>query len=80
MIDRLTAGGGSDDDSVVHRQQGTVLYDFTPEEEDEVAVMKGDKVDIEYEVGGWLQVRRTALVRRTKYLSIGRSITKKQLD
>jgi hypothetical protein len=40
----------------VHRQQGTVLYDFTPEEEDEVTVMKGDKVEIEYEVAGWLQV------------------------
>lgn len=41
---------------MVHRQQGTVLYDFSPEEADEVAVTKGDQVEVEYEMGGWLHV------------------------
>jgi hypothetical protein len=50
----------SDDDSDVLLRRGTVLYDFNPEEEDEVAVSKGEAVDIEYEVGGWIQVGKGA--------------------
>lgn len=46
----------SDDDSDVLLRRGTVLYDFAPEEEDEVAVIRGEAVEIEYEVGGWIQV------------------------
>lgn len=46
----------SDDDSDVLLRRGTVLYDFAPEEEDEVAVSTGEAVEIEYEVGGWIQV------------------------
>ncbi len=38
-------------------RRGTVLYDFNSEEEDEVSVSKGETVGIEYEVGGWVQVR-----------------------
>jgi hypothetical protein len=34
-----------------------VLYDFNSEEEDEVSVSKGETVEVEYEVGGWVQVR-----------------------
>jgi hypothetical protein len=33
-----------------------VLYDFAAEEEDEVAIVKGESLDVAYEVGGWLQV------------------------
>lgn len=48
----------SDDDSDVLLRRATVLHDFTPEEEDEVAVSKGETVEVEYEVGGWIQVRK----------------------
>jgi hypothetical protein len=34
-----------------------VLYDFNAEEEDEVAIVKGEALEVAYEVGGWLQVR-----------------------
>lgn len=52
----------SDNASDLILRRGTVLYDFTPEEEDEVEVTKGESVELEYEVGGWAQVRRpTAL-------------------
>lgn len=54
---------GSDDDSDVLLRRGMVLYDFSPEEEDEVAVSKGEAVEIEYEVGGWIQVGRPSLGR-----------------
>lgn len=37
-------------------QRATVIYDFEPQEEDEVAVTKGQQVEVVYEVGGWLQV------------------------
>lgn len=50
-------GGGSDDDSDVVLQHGVVLYDFNAEEDDEVSVRKAERVDIDYEVAGWLQVR-----------------------
>lgn len=50
------AGVGSDDDSDIVVRRGVVLYDFSPEEEDEVAVTKGEALDVAYEVGGWLQV------------------------
>jgi hypothetical protein len=46
----------SDDDSYVLLRRGTVLYNFSPEEEDEVGVMKGEAVEAAYEVGDWLQV------------------------
>jgi hypothetical protein len=36
-----------------------VLYDFAAEEEDEVAIVQGESLDVAYEVGGWLQVRQT---------------------
>lgn len=45
------------DDSDVLLRRGTVLYDFNSEEEDEVSVSKGETVEVEYEVGGWVQVR-----------------------
>lgn len=51
-------GAGSDDDSDIVLHRGVALYDFSPEEEDEVAINKGETVDVEYEVGGWLQVRQ----------------------
>ncbi|KIY92965.1 hypothetical protein MNEG_14998 [Monoraphidium neglectum] len=50
------AGAGSDDDSDIVTLRGTVLYDFEAQEEDEVAVAKGEAVEVVYEVGGWLQV------------------------
>jgi hypothetical protein len=34
-----------------------VLYNFAAEEEDEVAIYKGELLDVAYKVGGWLQVR-----------------------
>jgi hypothetical protein len=46
----------SEDGSDVLLRRGLVLYDFHPEEEDEAAVSKGETVEIEYEVGGWVQV------------------------
>eukprot|EP00879_Flechtneria_rotunda_P022502 GHRR01023753.1.p1 GENE.GHRR01023753.1~~GHRR01023753.1.p1 ORF type:complete len:1357 (+),score=559.90 GHRR01023753.1:692-4762(+) len=49
-------GVGSDDESDIVLRRGVVLYDFTPEEEDEVQVRKGEAVDVDYEVGGWLQI------------------------
>jgi hypothetical protein len=52
----------SDDDSDVLLRRGTVLYDFSPEEEDEVSVSRGEAVEIEYEVGGWIQVRGFEIV------------------
>lgn len=52
----LCSGAASDDDSDIVLHRGVALYDFSPEEEDEVAISKGETVDVEYEVGGWLQV------------------------
>jgi len=52
----------SDGDSDLLLRRGTVLYDFNPEEEDEVSVSKGETVEVEYEVGGWVQVRRRTLL------------------
>jgi hypothetical protein len=52
------AGAASDDDSDIVTRRATVLYDFEPQEEDEVGVTKGQAVEVVYEVGGWLQVRR----------------------
>jgi len=49
-------GAGSDDDSDIVTQRASVIYDFDPQEEDEVAVAKGQQVEVVYEVGGWLQV------------------------
>ncbi|KAI8462946.1 MAG: hypothetical protein J3K34DRAFT_527396 [Monoraphidium minutum] len=67
------AGGASDDDSDIVTRRATVLYDFEPQEEDEVGVAKGAQVDVVYEVGGWLQVITPSgargLVPRT-YVSI----------
>jgi hypothetical protein len=37
-----------------------VLFDFAAEEEDEVAIVKGESLDVAYEAGGWLQVRHKA--------------------
>jgi hypothetical protein len=56
-----TAGAHSDDDSDIVLRRGVVLFDFTPEEEDEVAVYKGESLDVDYEVGGWLQVTDAAM-------------------
>lgn len=64
------AGAGSDDDSEVLLRRGVVLYEFTPEEEDEVAIFKGEALDVEYEVGGWLQVRRCAASRTPRGASV----------
>ncbi|GBF93132.1 hypothetical protein Rsub_05861 [Raphidocelis subcapitata] len=50
------AGAASDDDSDIVTRRATVLYDFDPQEEDEVAVAKGQHVEVVYEVGGWIQV------------------------
>lgn len=50
-------GGDDDDHNHMLLRRGTVLYHFTPEEEDEVGVNKGEAVEVEYEVGGWIQVR-----------------------
>uniref|UniRef100_A0A383W189 SH3 domain-containing protein n=1 Tax=Tetradesmus obliquus TaxID=3088 RepID=A0A383W189_TETOB len=50
------AGAASDDDSDIVTRRGLVLYDFAAEEEDEVAVVKGESLEVAYEVGGWLQV------------------------
>lgn len=41
-----------------------MLFDFKPEEEDEVAVYKGESLDVDYEVGGWLQVTAAALIAK----------------
>eukprot|EP00878_Enallax_costatus_P001838 GHUV01001996.1.p1 GENE.GHUV01001996.1~~GHUV01001996.1.p1 ORF type:complete len:1153 (+),score=396.09 GHUV01001996.1:337-3795(+) len=49
-------GAASDDESDILLHRGVAMYDFSPEEEDEVGVSKGETVDVEYEVGGWLQV------------------------
>jgi hypothetical protein len=37
-----------------------LLLGCAAEEEDEVATVKGESLDVAYEVGGWLQVRHTA--------------------
>lgn len=50
------AGAASDDDSDIVTRRGLVLYDFAAEEEDEVAVVRGESLEVAYEVGGWLQV------------------------
>ncbi|WIA41108.1 hypothetical protein OEZ86_004737 [Tetradesmus obliquus] len=50
------AGPASDDDSDIVTRRGLVLYDFAAEEEDEVAVVRGESLEVAYEVGGWLQV------------------------
>eukprot|EP00775_Hariotina_reticulata_P009315 gene9315-9480_t len=54
--DHRPTGAHSDDDSDIVLRRGVVLFDFKPEEEDEVAVYKGESLDVDYEVGGWLQV------------------------
>jgi hypothetical protein len=38
--------------------RGTALYDFSPEDDDEVAVAEGEKLRVEWEQGGWMQVVR----------------------
>ncbi|KAF6252279.1 hypothetical protein COO60DRAFT_1704362 [Scenedesmus sp. NREL 46B-D3] len=50
------ADAASDDDSDIVMQRGVALYDFNAEEDDEVAIAKGEALDVAYEVGGWLQV------------------------
>lgn len=61
----------SDDDSDLLLRRGTVLYDFNPEEEDEVAVSKGETVEVEYEVGGWVQVCSRTLLLECWCCSLG---------
>jgi hypothetical protein len=56
LVSDCAAGAASDDDSDIVTRRGVVLYDFNAEEEDEVAIVKGESLDVAYEVGGWLQV------------------------
>jgi hypothetical protein len=60
MCSQHAAGAASDDDSDIVTRRGVVLYDFAAEEADEVAIAKGESLDVAYEVGGWLQVRSNA--------------------
>lgn len=48
----------SDDDEGAHGKKGTVLFDFNPETEEEIAVRAGDVVSVEFDIGGWLHVVR----------------------
>jgi hypothetical protein len=38
--------------------RGTALYDFAPEDDDEVGVAEGESLRVEWEQGGWMQVVR----------------------
>lgn len=46
----------STDSSVVEARPGQVMYDFTPETDEEIPVRHGDRVLVDYQVGDWLYV------------------------
>ncbi|MEW5302150.1 MAG: hypothetical protein WDW36_004959 [Sanguina aurantia] len=48
--------GSNSDASFTETRHGTVLFDFEPEGEDEVAVSAGERVRVTHDLGDWLQV------------------------
>ncbi|KAG1337766.1 hypothetical protein COCNU_04G000720 [Cocos nucifera] len=56
--DAQTFGSQDDADGSENPQFGKALYDFTAGGDDELSLIAGDEVEIDYEVDGWYHVRK----------------------